>query len=220
MKIPPLTDEFRAICSLTKSIFEQENGSRQYQGQLESRIREEQAANQQILDRCAWLESVVKEAEQARLQREPALTSLMESQRILHRDLTLARQKAEELESRIANQKLVNETLLCSVAPGDGDQLKALNIHHILLENQWQCELISTLQNTIQMQEKTVRGLQTALDETYEGDSPSCPTCDIDGYQSNVDWGIPSPKFLDEDDEETLCEPDTVSRPSIKSLRN
>lgn len=198
---------------MTKSIFERENGSRQYQGQLESRIRQEQAENQQILDHCAQLESIIKESEQARLQREPALTPLIENQRLLHRDLILARQKVEELESRIENQKLVNETLLRSVAPGDGDQLKVLNIRHVLLENQWQRELISTLQNTIQVREKAVRGLQMALDEAYGGDSPSCLTCDIDGYQSNVDQGAPSPRFLD--DEETLCELDSVSRPSI-----
>lgn len=221
VKIPPPTDEFQAICSLTKSIFDRENGSRQYQGQLESRIREEQAANQQVLDHCAWLESIIRESEQTRLQREPTLTHLTENQRILHRDLMLSRQKVEELESRIANQKLVNETLLRSVAPGGGDQSRALNIHNVLLENQWQRKLISILQNTLQMREKTVRDLQMTLDGTYGGGSPSCcSTWDIDGHQSNADLGTPSQKIPDGDDEETLCEQNIASTPSIGSPGN
>lgn len=220
MKILPPTDEFQTTYNLSKSIFKRENKSQQYQRQLESSIREEQAANRQILDHCAWLESIVKGSEHARLQHEATLGHLTENLRILHRDLMLSRQKADELYSCIEHQKLVSEALLRSVAPGDGDQLRALNIHHILLENQWQRGQISILQNTVQMREKTVRDLQMALEEAHEYDSLGCPGCDIDCYQSNMDRGTPSPKFFNEDDEETLCEPDTVSGPSIGSPRN
>ena len=133
----------------------------------------------------------------------------------------LLRQKVEELESHIANQKLVNKTLLHSVAPGGGDQSRALNIYNVLLENQWQHKLISILQNMLQMREKTVRDLQMTLDETYRGGSPSCcSTWDIDGHQSNADLGTPSQKIPDGDDEETLCEQNIASMPSIGSPGN
>lgn len=158
----------------------------------------------------------MRESEQTRLQHEPALTRLTENQRILHRDLILARQKVEELESRIANQKLVNETLLCSVTSDGGHKLRASNIHHVLLENQRQRELISILQNTLQMREGTVRDLQIALDATYGANSPSyCSTWDIDDPQSNADLSTPFQKISDGD--ETLCEQNTASRPSIGS---
>ncbi|OJJ83551.1 uncharacterized protein ASPGLDRAFT_26445 [Aspergillus glaucus CBS 516.65] len=218
-QIPPLrNDESQAICQLMKSIFEEENRSQQYQKQLESRIREEQATNRQILNHCAWLESVIKQSEQARLQRESALTNLTENQRTLHRDLVIASLKIQELESRVASQKSVNETLLRSLAPGDEGQSRAFNTDDILLENQWQGELISTLQNTLQMQERTITGLQMVLDETCGGDFPGCcSACDISGYQSNAVPDSPCQGILIGDDEETLCEMNTDSRPSVGS---
>lgn len=199
-----------------KTIFEQENRSRQYQGLLESRIREEQATNRQISGHCAWLESIIKQSEQARLQRESALTHLTENQRILHRDLMLERLKVQELESHVASQKLVSETLLRSLASGDEDQSRALNIDDILFENQWRGELIFTLQNTLQMRERTIVGLQMALDETCGGDSPSCcSACGISGQHNNAVLDSPCQGSLVEDDEETLCEANTDSRPSV-----
>ncbi|BCR91424.1 uncharacterized protein ACHE_70267S [Aspergillus chevalieri] len=57
---PPRNDDYQAISRLMKTTSEQENRSRQYQGLLESRIREEQATNRQISDRCTWLESIIR----------------------------------------------------------------------------------------------------------------------------------------------------------------
>ena len=103
----------------------------------------------------------------------------------------------------------------CSVAPGGGHKLRALDIHDVLLENQQQHELIFIQQNTLQMQEQTIRDLQVALDEKYGGNSPSfCLTRDVD-TQSNADIGVPCQKFSHGDD--TLCEQNTASRPSIRS---
>ena len=151
------------------------------------------------------------------MQRESALTHLTENQRILHRDLVIAGLKIQELESRVASQKSVNVTLLRSLAPGDDDQSRAFNTDDILLENQWQGELISTLQNTLQMRERTITGLQMVLDETCGGDSPGCcSVCDISGYQSNAVPDSPCQGILI-GDEETLCEMNTESRPSVGS---
>ena len=58
------------------------------------------------------------------------------------------------------------------------------------------------------------------LDGTYGGGSPSCcSTWDIDGHQSNADLGTPSQK-IPGDDEETLCEQNIASTPSIGSPGN
>ncbi|OJJ89315.1 uncharacterized protein ASPGLDRAFT_21442 [Aspergillus glaucus CBS 516.65] len=208
IQIPPArNDRYQAIRQLVKTIFEQENRSRQCQGLLEARIH-----------RCAWLESIVKQSEQSKLQRESALTHLTENQRILHRDLVIAGLKIQELESRAASQKSVNETLLRSLAPGDKDQSRAFNTDDIRLENQWQGELISILQNTLQMRERTITGLQIVLDETCEGDSPGCcSACDISGHQCNAVPDSPCQGILIGDDEETLCEMNRESRPSVGS---
>lgn len=130
----------------------------------------------------------------------------------------IASLKIQELESSVASQKSVNETFLCSLAPNDGNQSRAFNTDDILLENQWQGELISTLQNTLQMRERTIRGLQMALDETCGGNSPGCcSACGISGYQSNEVLDSPCQGILIGDDEETLREINTDSRPSVGS---
>ena len=130
----------------------------------------------------------------------------------------LARLKVQELESRVASQKLVNETLLRSLASGDGDQSRAFNADDILLENQWQGELISTLQNTLQMRERTIMGLQMVLDKTCGGNSPGCcSACDISDCQINAVPDSPCQETFVGDDEETLCEMNTDSRPSVGS---
>jgi len=129
----------------------------------------------------------------------------------------IASLKIQELESSVASQKSVNETLLRSLAPDDGNQSRAFNTDDILLENQWQGELISTLQNTLQMRERTITGLQMALDETCGGDSPGCcSACGISGYQSNEVPDSPCQGILIGDDKETLREINTDSRPSVE----
>lgn len=198
--------ESQAIRSLSEGIFVRENESRHYQGQLENRIREEQAVNQQIQGHVAWLESILKDSEQAKLQHKTMLDNMGETQKVLYQNLALERQKVKELESRTANQKLVNETLLHSMAPEGGDWSKSLKIRHVILENQWQRDMICSLRAALQMREETVRDLQMALNGAVGSYSPGyCTTCDINDCRS-ASLGTPTPTVQTGDEE--VCVPD------------
>lgn len=154
---------------------------------------------------------------------EFALTHLTENQQILHRHLMIAGLKIRKLESRVASQKISQWDIVAFIGSrwwGSLDQSRAFNTDDILPENQWQGELISTLQNTLQMRERTITGLQMVLDETCRGDSSGCcSACDISGHQSNAVPDSPCQGILI-GDEETLCEINTESRSSVGSPWN
>ncbi|KAA8649659.1 uncharacterized protein ATNIH1004_002330 [Aspergillus tanneri] len=170
----------------TGKLLEREENSRRRQEDLEFRIREDQAANKRALDHCAYLETVVTELEKKRLQHESSLNHLNEQQWVLHQDLIQERTKVKELEGRVESQYSVNEALLRAITQTESNDFSPLNLQQILLENERQRELISTLQSTLNAREATVRYLQMAFHETSQD---RCSDCS---------WGSDTESFLSE----------------------
>jgi hypothetical protein len=174
MKGPHIETELRAICSLTDKRLEWEEESRKRLEELERRLKEGQVAYNQTRDHCTYMGTIIADLERTRLQQESALGHAMEHQWLLSQDLLKERERADDLEVRLEKQHLVNEALLRAVAQIGHNDTSSWNIQHVLLENEWQRELISTLRSTLNAREETVRYLQMTLGGRSRDTGPEC----------------------------------------------
>ncbi|THC88074.1 hypothetical protein EYZ11_012481 [Aspergillus tanneri] len=103
--------------------------------------------------------------EKARAQQESKLAELIEAERSVCRNLTLERQKVEDLQMRLANQRTINGTLLFLLAQTGDKTLTMPNIEHVLRENESQRGIISALHSALRERDDMVHHLQMALQE-------------------------------------------------------
>ena len=163
MKGTHVENELRAICSLTDKRLEWEEISRDWVEELERKLKEGQVVYNQTRDHCAYMGAIIADLERTRLQQESALDQVTEHQWLLSQDLIKERKRADDLEICLEKQHLVNEALLRAITQIGHSDTSSLNIQHVLLQNEWQRELISTLRSALNAREETVRYLQMAL---------------------------------------------------------
>ncbi|KAE8133860.1 hypothetical protein BDV38DRAFT_286477 [Aspergillus pseudotamarii] len=183
--VPNIENELRAICSLTDKRLEWEEISRDRVEELERKLKEGQAVYNQTRDHCAYMGAIITDLERTRLQQESALDHVTEHQWLLSQDLIKERKRADDLEIRLEKQHLVNEALLRAIAQIGHSDTSSLNIQHVLLQNEWQRELISTLRSALNAREETVRYLQMALRGDSQDIGPECCwACDTESRPS------------------------------------
>ncbi|KAB8265967.1 hypothetical protein BDV32DRAFT_143705 [Aspergillus pseudonomiae] len=188
---PSVASEIQTICCLMEKLLEREDGLRQEVEELKFQM-EHQFSHKQTCDHCADLRTVITRLENKILHQEFTVSSLLECQWLLDRDLTLERQKVWGLESRLADQYLVNESLLRAVTQVESNR-SSWDIQHVLLENERQRESISTLLSTLDVKDITIQCLQMALQDI----SPdSCGTNDGNTLQSELECPSPRDDFL------------------------
>ncbi|KAJ5456070.1 uncharacterized protein N7458_004334 [Penicillium daleae] len=155
---------------LIEKLLRQEQLSKYYQGQLESKLYNDSAEYQKLRAHCLQLERVVSGVQQQKSHLEASLAHTAEACRVMARDLGLERTKVQELETRLNELYPAIDSLLQILTPEEnkaGLQDKAAN-GHLLLENQQQQELIAYLQSTLHDREQAVKELRISLDQAIQ----------------------------------------------------
>jgi DNA repair exonuclease SbcCD ATPase subunit len=171
---------------IIKDFVNREKASREYQRRLEQRISEDALFVRQARGFCAQLEQELAASEKMRIQLETAVDRVSKEQQLLGRDLTLERNKATELETRIANLLSINNTLLKMVSGKQSSQNP--EVDHLLAENERQREFISILQSTNQTNEQAIQTLRIAFTTAFEccplseSGSNACTVIDEEAY--------------------------------------
>ncbi|KAJ5152444.1 hypothetical protein N7492_009724 [Penicillium capsulatum] len=155
----------RGTFGFIEELLRQEQRSKHYQEQLESRIYADSAEYQRARAYSLQLQRTVSGVQYHKSQLEASLAYMTEACRATSRDLALQRTKVQELESRL-NELYPNMDLLLQKLSQEAHKARCPNGEaangHLLLEIQRQQELIISLQSTLDKRERAIQELQSA----------------------------------------------------------
>lgn len=161
-------DDDQNIYTCIEALLRQEQQSKHYQDQLEFKINSDVVEFQRSRAHTLQLQRVVCGLQYQRSQLETSLAHMAEACRVMARDLGFEKEKVQELESRLAQVHPSIEYLLQHLAPGERERERvndeAVN-GHLLLENQNQRELISSLESILREREEAIRELKSRPQE-------------------------------------------------------
>ncbi|KAJ5461032.1 uncharacterized protein N7458_002584 [Penicillium daleae] len=166
-----IADNDQNIFCFIEALLRQEQRSKHYQGQLESKIHSDAAEFQRSRAQILRLQRVVCGLQHQRSQLETSLAYMAEACRVMARDAGLEKVKVQELESRLSEVYPSIDSLLQYLAPGEhnGDHLNDEGVNgHLLLENQRQREFINSLEANLLEREEAIRELKSRLEETVQ----------------------------------------------------
>ncbi|KAJ5883443.1 uncharacterized protein N7473_010329 [Penicillium subrubescens] len=156
-------DDDQNIFTCIEALLRQEQQSKHYQDQLEFKINSDVVEFQRSRAHTLQLQRVVCGLQYQRSQLETSLAHMAEACRVMARDLGFEKEKVQELESRLAQVPSI-EYLLQHLAPGERqrEQVNGEGLNgHLLLENQHQRELISSLESIVREREEAIRELKS-----------------------------------------------------------
>ncbi|KAJ5741596.1 hypothetical protein N7533_011005 [Penicillium manginii] len=159
-----------SIFPFIEGLLRQEQRSKRYQGQLESRISADSAEYQRSRAYSFQLQRTVHELQHHKAQLEISLAHTADACRVIARDLGLERARVQELDSRLTEVYPSIDLLLQRLAPADNmspQKEDGLN-GHFLLENQRQQEVIASLQSMLQAREEAIKELKYKLEQVRQ----------------------------------------------------
>jgi hypothetical protein len=166
-----IADNDRNIPCFIEALLRQEQRSKHYQGELESRIHSDAVELQRSRAYTLQLQRMVHGLQHQRSQLETSLAHMAESCRVMARDVGLEKTKVQELESRLAEECPNIDSLLQYFVPIERncEHLNDEGVNgHILLENQRQRELIMSLESSLRDREEAIREMKSRLEETVQ----------------------------------------------------
>lgn len=169
--ITQTADTDQNVFNCIEALLLQERQLKHYQDQLESKINSDAAEFQRLRAHTLQLQRVVCGLQYQRSQLETSLAHMAEACRVMARDLGLEKSKVQELESRLTELYPSIESLLQYLAPGEHNRQQLNNEGangHLLLENQRQRELISSLESNLREREEAIRELKSRPQETMQ----------------------------------------------------
>lgn len=150
------------------TLLRQEQESRRYHGHLESKINVDSSTYLKLRDYCVQVERKVSALEYTRSQQEASLRFAVESCQVMSNNLSLQRNKANQLESRLIHLYPAIDKMLSSLNGNDAS-LNSQKIEQLLQENQHQRELNTYLQGALSAREEMLQDLKSSLAEAFLG---------------------------------------------------
>ena len=149
-------------------LLQQEQISKQYQGQLELMIATDSAAHQRLNSHCVQLERKVSSLEFVKSQNEVSLRLATEACQTIANDLQFERTRVYGLESRLADlYPSINRMLEYFSQRGSSES--ASPIRGLRQENQHLREVSAYLQASLRAREELVQDMRSTLAEAFLG---------------------------------------------------
>ncbi|KAJ6115287.1 hypothetical protein N7486_001065 [Penicillium sp. IBT 16267x] len=162
--------------ALIDKLLRQEQQSNHYQGQLESRIYSDAAEYHKLRAHCQQLEKLVIGTQHQRSQLESSVSYTTEACRVAYQNLEMEKNKVQQLESRLNDLQPGVISLLQKLGEQEINN-RQLNGKErdteIVLENQYQRDLITHLQSTLYVRDQMLEELKEALDRVVSEQQPA-----------------------------------------------
>ncbi|THC91232.1 hypothetical protein EYZ11_009312 [Aspergillus tanneri] len=199
-----------SISELIQNFLDRERNSSLYKSNLEVRIAHECASLQE--ERCirTQLEQQLAQLQWTKSQLEFANRNSQEEIDFLRKELSLEKEKSEDLGSRLATTLTLHETLQKSNLDGTTVEDRSVHEFQLLLQIQRQQELITELQILNQAHETTINTLQATLKDAVG--AFSCSYCSGSDCSGTVVHTLTN--------DESLCPQDLKDKDVSLSPRN
>lgn len=155
-----------SICSNCQTMYHQEQASRVYQEQLETKIRQTEASQKNLTDYLAQLEEALSQSRYDNRNLEASLARVGWEKESLLQGFHLERARAKEMELRLA-VPLWTESQDANLGGGQdhsgNTRMETQGNTHSTLDQGRLCESISTLRATVESLDATMQQFTEAL---------------------------------------------------------
>ncbi|KAG0157503.1 hypothetical protein Pdw03_8070 [Penicillium digitatum] len=157
------------IFSFITQLVRQEQASKYYQGQLETRIGNDSIAHQKLSIHCSHLERKIFGLEYVKSQLETSHRVATETCQAIANDLSIERHKMQNLESRLSDLYPTLDRLLYYLNQSSGQQQNTSMHQNLQQENHRLREVVAYLQASLTAREEMVKDLRTTFSEAFLG---------------------------------------------------
>lgn len=161
--------------ALIDRLLRQEQQANHYQTQLESRIYSDGAEYYKLRAHSQQLERLVIGIQHQKSQLESSISYTTEACRVACQNLEMERNKVQQLESRLNDLQPGIASLLQKLGEQEANNWldgKEKN-NEMVLENQYQRELITHLQSALYARDQMLEELKGTLDRTVSEEQPA-----------------------------------------------
>lgn len=170
-----MSQENAAVCNsggdtlpLIEELLRQEQRSRHYQERLQSQIYAVSTDYQKVRAYCLQLQRMVSGEQHHKSQLEASLAYMLEACRVMARDLELERTRVQALESCLNDLYPKVDSLLQELDNYKTESLSNEVNGHLLLENQQQQTLVTSLESKLYAHEQVIQELKASLGNTLQ----------------------------------------------------